>query len=83
MLPEVNGDGARSGGAIHSFTLNEGGLRDELADAMSWLAEADVPAAQRSLHDSLLERVAHVPSTGRERAGAPARTLSRSCCSAP
>jgi Ser/Thr protein kinase RdoA (MazF antagonist) len=58
--PEAKSGAARRGGAIHSFTLNEGGLRDELADALSWLAEAEVPAAQRPLHDSLLEQIAQI-----------------------
>lgn len=59
-LPEVQGRAARDAGAIHSFTLTEGGLRDEVADAMSWLAEAEVPSEHRGAHASLLERISQL-----------------------
>lgn len=50
----------RPGGAIHSFTLGEGSLADEVADAMAWLAEADIPPEHRRLCDELVQRVARL-----------------------
>src|SRR5262249_47590227 len=50
----------RRGGAIHSFTLEEGSLCDEVTEAMSWLAEAGVPAEQKGAYDGLVQKIAHV-----------------------
>src|SRR5262245_27735263 len=59
-LPEGSGGVSRKGGAIHSFTLGEGCIRDEIADARSWLAEADVPAASRASVEALVDRMSGV-----------------------
>ena len=59
-LPQRGDDPRRSGGAIHSLTLNEGSLRDEVTDAMSWLAQADISGDHRGLYDDLRQQVARV-----------------------
>jgi len=59
-LPEGGGGCARPGGAIHSFTLDEGSLRDEVEAAMSWLEEADIPEKSRGLYDSMIECVSQL-----------------------
>jgi Ser/Thr protein kinase RdoA (MazF antagonist) len=59
-LPESTGGCARPGGAIHSFTLDEGSLRDEVAAAMSWLEEAEIPERFRALYDSMIERISRL-----------------------
>src|SRR5262249_54745812 len=55
--PEGEGALSRPAGAIHAFTLREGGLGEEVADAMTWLAEAEIPSQHRGLYESLAERV--------------------------
>ncbi len=59
-LPDAAGIGAPKAGAIHVLSPGEGGLDDEVAEAMSWLEEADVPAAHRGLYDSMRERVSRI-----------------------
>lgn len=59
-LPEGSDGVARRAGAIHSFTLNEGGVQDEIAEAMSWLAEADIPQEHRQSYDALIDRLAAI-----------------------
>src|SRR5262249_12323282 len=88
-LPDGTGGPARKGGAIHAFTLGEGSLRDEVADAMSWLAEADVPPQHKPSYDSMLEKVSRIErrrsaagvAPPRSRAEELHRDRDRSACS--
>lgn len=59
-LPAAAGGVARQAGAIHAFTLDEGSLADEVADAMSWLAEAEIPAEHKSSYDELREQMSRI-----------------------
>jgi len=59
-LPEAPGRAARPGGAIHSFVLGEGSLRDEVSEALTWLADAGVRAEDQDTNARLVERVTHL-----------------------
>src|SRR5262249_13330405 len=59
-LPEGPVEVRRVGGAIHSFTLDEGSLRDGGFEAMSWRAPATSSAEQRQSYDDLVQNVARI-----------------------
>jgi len=59
-LPELPAEMRRAGGAIHSFTLDEGSLRDEVSEAMSWLTHTTIPDEHRRSYDDLVQTVAGV-----------------------
>jgi Ser/Thr protein kinase RdoA (MazF antagonist) len=61
-LPAGSGAVAREAGSLHHYSLVEGGPRNELDAALSWLDEVEdqVPEKNRTLHKTLREQVAHI-----------------------
>jgi Ser/Thr protein kinase RdoA (MazF antagonist) len=59
-LPAGSGGVAREAGSLHHYSLREGGPRNELDAARSWLDEVEekVPASRRAPYKSLREQVA-------------------------
>jgi len=59
-LPSGSGGVGREAGSLHHYSLVEGGPRNELDAAISWLDEVNdqVPAQNQILHKSLREQVA-------------------------
>ena len=61
-LPSGSGGVEREAGSLHHYSSVEGGPRNELNAALSWLDEVEdqVPAQNRTLHKTLREQVAHI-----------------------
>jgi len=61
-LRSGSGGVAREAGSLHHYSLVEGGPRNELDAALSWLddVEDQVPTQDRTLHKSLREQVARI-----------------------